>query len=180
MSEPPGVAAQSARYVALNQRGDLDPSAVGTFRQELEGAFDNWKQVKVQLLETELARFDLAVQRAMASCEQNGLLENLQHTLEEGNHSTILVHPVGSDDDTHAVEVKDARIAEVLPSLNARLLAELRAEKVPETHVERAAQLVFTWLGPRLPTTLTLDEAASSRARDEATLCQCGGSSGAR
>lgn len=131
-----------------------------------EQAFVEFRQALSD--DMELARFDLAVQRAMAPCEQNGLLENLQHTLEEGNHSTILVHPLGTDEDTRAVEVKDARIAEALPGLSQRLLAELRAEKFPETHVERAALLVFTWLGPRLSTTLTLDEVASNRARDEA------------
>jgi putative nucleotidyltransferase with HDIG domain len=115
----------------------------------------------------ELSRFDQAVQRAMQPLERDGLLETLQHTLEEGNHTAILVRGPWGEPEAHRVEVKDVRIAEVLPALSQRLLAELRKERFPETHVERAAQLVFTWLSERLPTTLTFDDAASKKARDE-------------
>jgi hypothetical protein len=116
----------------------------------------------------ELDRFGQAVQRAMGEFERDGLLEKLQHHLEEGSQRSILVHPVDKPETTSRVEVSYVHIAEASNRLDQRLVDEFRAAGVPAEQVPALAGVVQRWLKPRLPTTLTLDEAATKAAQEAA------------
>ncbi len=136
---------------------------------EGEAARNEFDSVRAALADDmELERFDNAVQRTMGEFEQDGLLENLQHRLEDGSQRAILVHPVGNSELTNRVEVKDVRIAEASAGIEKRLIEEFRAAGLSQEHVEDLARVVLRWLKPRLPTTLTLDQAATQAAQEAA------------
>lgn len=110
----------------------------------------------------DLTHFAAAVKSALKNVEQDGLLENPEHTTEQGSLTTLLVHPVG--DLEHRVDVKDVRIAEASPVIEQRLFTDLRASNLPADKVDVLAKLVFHWLKPQLPVTLKYDAAASNEA----------------
>ncbi|MCP4190901.1 MAG: HDIG domain-containing protein [Planctomycetaceae bacterium] len=95
-----------------------------------------------------LDAFVQAVRRSLAEFEENGLLENLQHGLEDGNQSQILIED-GNDNYLRIVEADKVRIGQVIPRLEANLKANISSPTL-------AAQ-VFTWLKPQLKTTLQYD-----------------------
>ena len=119
--------------------------------------------------DTELAKFEGAVQAAMAEFEKNGLLVTLEHELGEGSQRWILVHDVGRPTYTSRVEVEAVRIGEVTTDLRQRLAAQFAAVELPGKHVETLAQLVHNWFSnKKLPTTLTLSPDASRDSQEEA------------
>ena len=139
---------------------------------EQRAGFDGsvaWRQLQEGLSSDQaLDQFDQALQSAMAQYERYGLLQNLQHKLEEGSHTTLLVHPQGKEELAVAVAVNDVRITEAAAELRDKLLRELQEVDLPEGQVDIFAQLAYNWLRQKLPTTLTLNEPASERARREA------------
>lgn len=116
-----------------------------------------------------LAEFQAAVKRALSRFERDGLLENLTHPVEDGSHESILVHldsteDLNAPDATLVVAVKDVRIAETADTLARQLRDEFTSAKLPAENVETVAKLVFLWLRPRLPTTLTYNQPATRKA----------------
>ena len=105
-----------------------------------------------------LPAFEQAVGKAFASFEQHGLLEKLPDAHGEGNQKEIAVYPIGRPKDEYLVQLQDVLISDA-ESLHKNL-----KENLPPPVAER----VFTWLKPRLHSTLTLDEEATQRARDAA------------
>ena len=65
-----------------------------------------------------LDAFVQAVRRSLAEFEENGLLENLQHGLEDGNQSQILIED-GNDNYLRIVEADKVRIGQVIPRLRS-------------------------------------------------------------
>jgi len=117
----------------------------------------------------DLNRFERAIQSALADFERNGLLETLAHRFEDGSQTTIWVHPVGNEQSRHRAEVREVRIAEAMASLEGRLRQAFRAANFAAPDVELLTALTAHWLrSQRLPATLTINEAASERARQEA------------
>lgn len=119
--------------------------------------------------DAELGEFEAAVQRAFSLFEEDGLLERLQHTDDEGNQTTIFVHPLAGDSTKRTVDVDKIRITEALRVLRPRLLDACRVTKIPEEHWELVSQLCSQWIKNRgLPGTLSLSVEATSRAREKA------------
>jgi putative nucleotidyltransferase with HDIG domain len=107
-----------------------------------------------------LAQFVEAVKRSLAEFTDHGLLESLQHELENGNQFRIRVYPVGNPAYLRPFDVDQVRIAQAVPRLEASLKQQLASPEI--------AARVFAWLKPKLPVTLTLDrELTRDRADQE-------------
>lgn len=105
----------------------------------------------------------LGVETAMVMFVSNGLLENLEHDLGEGSSVEIMVHPLGNPDDSRQIRVSDVRIAEIAPELYKRLRVSLdNPENITDS--QYVADRIYDWLRPRLPSTLTIDQAATERS----------------
>ena len=105
-----------------------------------------------------LSSFELAIERAFQRVEEDGLLENLGHQLEDGSQIAILVHPRGNPKLVHQVEVRDARIAEVAGLLTTRVTQEINSLPITKEQSSHVAVLVNQWLQhQRLPVTLELN-----------------------
>lgn len=135
--------------------------------QNAEQLYNDFRDALAQ--DKDLAKFEKGVQTALANFERDGLLEGLTHGYEDGNQSAILVHDVGNESTSHRVEVADVRIGQAVTTLRPKLEREFIAVALPEKHCATLAQLVTTWLqAKKLPTTLSLHNKATDRARDEA------------
>jgi putative nucleotidyltransferase with HDIG domain len=103
-----------------------------------------------------LARFEKMVAAALEPFESRGLLHELPQEL---NQNEILVYPADRPQQKQVTRVSDVLVGNGT-AIFERLRAELGSDEV--------ASLVFDWLRPRLPATLTLDEAATQNARQAA------------
>jgi putative nucleotidyltransferase with HDIG domain len=140
--------------------GETDRSTAETCFAELRIALAS---------EEDLTRFESAMQAAFADFERHGLLVSLEHDVEDGSHTAILVHDVGKEDFRQRVEVTDVRIAEATADLQPRLTEEFRKSGLPEVSAELLGRLVFNWLEiKKLPPTLKLNQTATEAARREA------------
>jgi cyclic-di-AMP phosphodiesterase PgpH len=106
-----------------------------------------------------LAKLERAVADAMSPYEERGLIDKLPQEHNEGNQQEIVVVAKGQPQQTQLVRVSDVLIGE------ADSLKQSLAERLDSPDV---AQRVFTWLRGRLPTTLSLDRAATQQAKERA------------
>jgi cyclic-di-AMP phosphodiesterase PgpH len=117
----------------------------------------------------ELSRFESAVQQAMQDYERDGLLENLVHSLEEGSQSAVWVHPVGNESYLRRLDVNDVRIAEATTDLEPRLATGFESAGFTPPQSSLLVRLTSNWLGnKRFPSTLSINQAKSQLAREEA------------
>ena len=65
--------------------------------------------------------FDKAIDRAFADVEKVGVLEKIQHGIDEGSQTEIDVHPLGNSGEMARVQVADALLGEAKVQLKARL-----------------------------------------------------------
>ncbi|MEQ8790775.1 MAG: HDIG domain-containing protein [Pirellulaceae bacterium] len=116
----------------------------------------------------DLKRFKRSLMLAFSDFRENGLLESLQHELNEGNQTEIRVFPKGNPDAAHTVRVSQVRIGEAAGTLHRRLVEELEDAKTPGA--EQVAGHLFNWLRPKLShaTTLKIDSKLTQLAADEA------------
>jgi putative nucleotidyltransferase with HDIG domain len=105
-----------------------------------------------------LKSFEEAVRRSLAEFTDHGLLESLQHELDQGNQFRIRVSPVGNPADTRLFEVDQVRIGQAIPRLEANLRRQLASPEV--------AGKIFAWLKPKLPVTLTFDRELTRERAD--------------
>jgi putative nucleotidyltransferase with HDIG domain len=110
---------------------------------------------KERLLECEKA-----IDRSFADLESMGVLEKIQHGIDEGSQTEIDVHPLGN-----ATEVARAQVADVL---QGEAKARLRTRLDDELGDGPLASRVFTWLEQRLSGTLEIDRDATAKAKKEA------------
>lgn len=148
-----GALISSLAPQAANPPIDLGPGQPVTREWRKRAEFERFKKSFQE--DAKLEEFVNAVQRSLAEFEQNGLIENLQHGLDEGNQSQILI----ADKYPRVVAAEKVRIAQIVPQLEANLQANLAAP-------ELAAQ-VFAWLRPRLTKTLDYDAEATRARTDE-------------
>jgi len=99
--------------------------------------------------DTDLSEFAAAISRSMTGLNDHGLLESLQHDLEQGNQSRIRIYTVGNPSDMRPFEVDQVRIGQAVTRLRANLTRELPSAEI--------ANKIFAWLEPKLPTTLAYD-----------------------
>jgi putative nucleotidyltransferase with HDIG domain len=105
-----------------------------------------------------LAAFEESVGKALASFEQRGLLQKLP---SQGNQDEIIVYPAGRTPEAgEKVKVSDVQIAMAAAAIQDSLRKRFGSPDV--------ADPVFQWLRPKLPDTLTHDDAATKQALDAA------------
>jgi putative nucleotidyltransferase with HDIG domain len=104
--------------------------------------------------------FEKAVDRAFADVENFGVLEKIQHGIDEGSQTEIDVHPLGNSAEMTRVQVADVLLGEAKVRLKARI-----EEELGETPF---AGRVFAWIDPRLSGSLEIDRESTVRAKKEA------------
>ncbi|MFN5757635.1 MAG: HD family phosphohydrolase [Planctomycetia bacterium] len=104
--------------------------------------------------------FDKAVDRAFADVEKNGVLEKIQHGIDEGSQTEIDVHPVGNAAELTRVQVADVLLGEAKVRLKARIEEELGEGPF--------ADRVFGWIEPKLAGSLEIDRDSTAKAKREA------------
>ncbi len=135
--------------------GSLAPAS-RLWRQRAE--FTRFKRALAS--DPDLTQFLGAVKRSMAMFEEHGLLESLQHDLEQGNQSQIRIFPVGNPTFLRTFDVDDVRIGQAVQRLETNLKQQLASPEL--------AAKVFAWLKPKLPTTLRFEpELTRERATAE-------------
>ena len=125
---------------------------------EAEQAFQRFHariDTKERLLECEKA-----IDRSFSELESMGVLEKIQHGIDEGSQTEIDVHPLGN-----AAEVARAQVAEVLLG---EAKVRLRARLNEELGEGPLASRVSAWVEQRLPGTLEIDRDATAKAKKEA------------
>ena len=130
---------------------ETDPATAEREFQEFRGQVDTKER---------LDTFDNAMALAFSDVENTGVLETIQHGIDDGSQTEIDVHPVGN-----ATEVARVQVAQVLlGEAKARLAARLRDTVGEGPFADR----LVAWLDSRLSGTLEMDRDATARAKKEA------------
>ena len=106
--------------------------------------------------EGKLAQFEKDLTQALAPFEQRGLLDKLPPG-HLGDHKEIFVQPIGVPSRRQVVAISDVLIGDTT-AIHKALKAQFASEDF--------ANRIFAWLQHRLPTTLSLNEAATEEARE--------------
>ncbi len=101
-----------------------------------------------------------AIDRSFADLESMGVLEKIQHGIDEGSQTEIDVHPLGNAAELTRAQVADVLLGEAKVRLRTRL-----DEEVGEGPL---ADRVFAWIEQRLQGTLEIDRDATVKAKQEA------------
>jgi putative nucleotidyltransferase with HDIG domain len=107
-----------------------------------------------------LLECEKGIDRAFADLETAGVLEKIQHGIDEGSQTEIDVHPLGNSTESTRVQVADVLLGEAKVRLKQRLDEELGEGPV--------APRVFSWIEQRLAGTLEIDRDATAKAKKEA------------
>ena len=110
---------------------------------------------KERLLECEKA-----IDRSFADIASVGVLEKIQHGIDEGSQTEIDVHPLGNSTEVTRAQVADVLQGEAKVRLRSRLDEELGEGPL--------ASRVFAWLETRLSGSLEIDREATAKAKKEA------------
>ena len=146
--------------VTKDQAAKGSPSVTEFSREKLQAeqaftAFRNPVGTKEKILE-----FNKAIDRAFAPLESQGVLEKIQHDIDEGSQTEIDVHPLGNITEMIRVQVAEVLLGEAKIRFKARLTDELG----PGPLTDR----VFMWIDPRLTGSLEVDSEATAKAKNEA------------
>ena len=105
------------------------------------------------------------IDKAFLEIDENGLLTNLEHELEDGRLEEIKVYNKGTPNDWKLVPVSNVRIAEISERLKSNLRLELQNEpSISDPFL--VADRLFDWLRPQLPSTLKLDPDKTEKDRE--------------
>jgi hypothetical protein len=107
-----------------------------------------------------LAKFEKAMAAAFTPFEHSGLLARLPREPGKGNYEEVMVYPTEKPEATEVVKISDVLLTGSKNVVKQSLLSHFESAEV--------AERVFNWLQPRLVETLTLDEARTQKALDEA------------
>jgi len=135
-----------------------EPPAPDRVVVEAEQAFQRFR-AKIDTKER-LIEFEKAIDNAFADVENQGVLEKIQHGIDEGSQTEIDVHPLGNAAEVTRVQVAHVLLGEAKARLKSRLREELGEGPF--------ADLIFAWLESRLTGSLELDREATARAKKEA------------
>jgi putative nucleotidyltransferase with HDIG domain len=135
-----------------------EPPAPDRVVVEAEQAFQRFR-AKIDTKER-LIEFEKAIDNAFADVENQGVLEKIQHGIDEGSQTEIDVHPLGNAAEVTRVQVAHVLLGEAKARLKSRLREELGEGPF--------ADLIFVWLESRLTGSLELDREATARAKKEA------------
>lgn len=147
-------------------QGFLSPSQVGADIETRRLMFESLQKALTQ--DTKMDAVGRAVQNAFQQIYDKGLLDQLQHGLDDYNIVQIrsfLKQPTES----RVVNVDDTRIPLLKEKLKQRLETELNKENTTIANTNVVAGLIFNWIeNQKLPTTLTFNPEASKEAADAA------------
>ncbi len=104
--------------------------------------------------------FEKAVDRAFAEAEKFGVLEKIQHGIDEGSQTEIDIHPLGEAVETIRVPVATVLLGEAKVHLKGRIEEELGKGLF--------ADRLAAWIEPRLSGSLEIDRDATAKAKQEA------------
>jgi putative nucleotidyltransferase with HDIG domain len=104
--------------------------------------------------------FDKAIDRAFADVVNFGVLEKIQHGIDEGSQTEIDVHPLGNASELTRVQVADVLLGEAKVRLKARVEEELGEGAF--------ADRVFGWIEPKLAGSLEIDRDSTAKAKADA------------
>jgi putative nucleotidyltransferase with HDIG domain len=132
---------------------------------EKAAAFDRFRQALSDDLKLE--RFDRAVDQALVDFRQHGLMTKLPDD-HEGSQIEIFVHPIDDPLANRLVELESVFIPKATLKLQQRLAESYKSSSMAEPDAGEVAKHVYTWLAPKLPTTLRKDSDATRKAADKA------------
>jgi putative nucleotidyltransferase with HDIG domain len=104
--------------------------------------------------------FDKAVDRAFADAEKSGVLEKIQHGIDEGSQTEIDIRPLGEAVETVRVPVSKVLLGEAKLHLKGRVEEELGKGFF--------ADRIAGWIDSRLAGSLEIDREATAKAKKEA------------
>ena len=107
-----------------------------------------------------LGEFEKAIDTAFADVENKGVLDKIQHGIDDGSQTEIDVHPLGSTAEMTRVQVAHVLLGEAKSRLKSRLADELGTGPFGDR--------VFAWLEPRLSGSLQIDREGTARAKQDA------------
>ncbi len=114
--------------------------------------------------ESQIEKLDSALKFVFDPIEDIGLLESLDHNLEQGNQRAIRVFQSGQEKESVEVDVKRVRIVEVAPTIHENLKREIKKQfGTPEGAI--IADSIFHFLQSRFPDTLTWRQDLTQQAR---------------
>ncbi len=174
--EPPDIGAE-ATAPSTGEAGNLDrppstskkpPDVASELSPE---ELENRKRISEAEKEFQLFRgrldskekqlaFEKAIDRAFAEAEKLGVLEKIQHGIDEGSQTEIDIHPLGEAVETIRVPVATVLLGEAKVLLKARIEEELGKETI--------ADRLAMWIEPRLSGSLEIDREATAKAKKDA------------
>jgi putative nucleotidyltransferase with HDIG domain len=137
-----------------------DPAAMARRKliAEAEQAFQRFR-ARIDTKE-KLTEVEKAIDHAFTEVERKGVLEKIQHGIDEGSQTEIDVHPLGNAAEMARVQVFDVQLREAKLRLKDRVEEELGEGPF--------ADRLFAWIEPRLSGSLEIDRDATDRAKREA------------
>ena len=164
---PPEPGAAASREPAAGRKPGVEPekdpavqldAASRKVVADAEQAFQRFRgrvDTKERLIE-----FEKAIDNAFADVENKGVLDKIQHGIDEGSQTEIDIHPLGNDSELTRVQVAHVLLGEAKARLKTRLDDELGEGPF-------AARIV-AWIEPRLAGSLEIDRDSTARAKQEA------------
>ncbi len=161
---PPPVAPEPPNAAPEPQAADVPPPpepekpAVDPVVSAAEQAFQKFRariDTKERLLE-----FDKAIDRAFSDLANHGVLEKIQHGIDEGSQTEIDVHPLGNSGELTRVQVADVLLGEAKVRLKARIEEEIGTGPF--------ADRLFGWIEPKLSGSLEIDRESTTKAKADA------------
>ncbi len=160
--DPPDTSADARPAAAAGRQPAAAVDAAGEERARMiaaaEGAFQRFRgrcDTKERLLE-----FEKAIDTACGDLENKGVLDTIQHGIDDGSQTEIDVHPVGNPMEMSRVQVAHVLLGEAKSRLKSRLADELGTGPF--------ADRVFAWMEPRLSGSLQIDREGTARAKQDA------------
>ncbi len=103
---------------------------------------------------------DKAIDRAFSDTLGTGVLDKIQHRIDEGSQTEIDVHPLGNPTELARVQVADVLLGEAKLRLASRLEEELGDGPFTTR--------VVSWLEPKLAGSLEIDRESTAKAKTKA------------
>jgi putative nucleotidyltransferase with HDIG domain len=138
--------------------GRVLPPAIADQVAEAEAAYQAFRS-HIDTEEKMLA-FEKAIERAFSDVERTGVLDKIQHGIDDGSQTEIDVHPIGNPQEVVREQVATVLIGEA----RARLKTRLEEELGEGDFTGSLAEMINT----NLTGTLELDRESTDRAKAEA------------
>jgi hypothetical protein len=156
--KPPGETADAAGPRPLSEPDAVEEKPIDEVVAAAEEAFQKFR-AKLDTKERQL-EFEKALDRAFAPVEKIGVLDKIQHGIDEGSQTEIDVHPLGNATELTRVQVADVLFGEAKVRLKASLEEELGAGSF--------AERIFGWIEPKVSGSLENDRESTTKAKADA------------